>query len=294
VMDTVSNGIIVTDADHCIRMVNPAFTAITGYEPEDVMGRNPSMLQSGNHDELFYKQLWDKVLNLVYWEGEIWNRRKDGEVYPQWLSISSMRDETGAITHCVSTFLDISEEKRIRHELEYLANHDILTGLPNRKLFIDRIEHALPMARRAKQRFAILFIDIDGFKPVNDNHGHAVGDNLLKAIAVRLRECVRESDTIARIGGDEFTVLMENVDDITHVMPIAEKALRAMKRRFNVGSIQCQIGASIGISLFPDHGDNLNVLVKRADAAMYRAKRLARNRICVHQPGEDSDKDYII
>ncbi|GAV20277.1 cyclic di-GMP phosphodiesterase Gmr [Mariprofundus micogutta] len=294
VMDTVSNGIIVSDAEHRILMVNPAFTAITGYEAEDVIGRKPGMLQSDEHDEDFYQQLRDKVMSLGYWEGEIWNRRKNGEVYPQWLTISSMRDDTGAITHCVSTFLDISEEKRIHHELEYLANHDSLTNLPNRKLFIDRIEHALPMAKRAKHTVALLFVDIDGFKPVNDMHGHAVGDSLLKAIAVRLRECVRESDTVARIGGDEFTILMEGVDDISHVMPIAEKVLNSMKRPFDVDEVHCRIGASIGISLYPEHADNLNDLVKRADGAMYQAKKLGRNRVCVYRPDADDDKDYMI
>lgn len=282
VMDTVPNAILVADADATIRMVNPAFCRITGYTPEEVIGQNPRILQSGRQTKDFYREMWDAILNHGHWEGEIWNRRKNGEIYPQWLSINTMRNENGEIAYFVSTFMDITERKRILDELEHMANHDILTGLPNRKLFINQLDHAMRLARRNDVMVGLLFIDIDGFKPVNDSFGHDVGDELLKAIAHRLQQCVRDSDTIARIGGDEFTLIMENVQQLDHVTAVAEKILAAMSEPFVIGEHECRIGASIGISLYPDDSRDLDDLIKKADTAMYLAKSYGRNRICIY------------
>ena len=198
VMDTVSNAIMVADAEANIRLVNPAFCRITGYRPEEVLGKNPRILQSGRQHREFYADMWKDILRQGLWEGEIWNRRKGGEIYPEWLTITAIRDQDGNITHYVSTFQDITERKRVIRELEHLASHDQLTGLPNRKLFIDRLEHAMRLSRRVEKQTALLFIDIDGFKPINDAHGHDIGDALLQAIAGRLRRSGRDSATGAR------------------------------------------------------------------------------------------------
>ena len=282
VMDTVSNAIMVADAKANIRLVNPAFCRITGYRPEEVVGKNPRILQSGKQSREFYAEMWNDILKRGLWEGEIWNRRKDGEIYPEWLTITAMRDQDGVITHYVSTFQDITERKRVMRELEHLASHDQLTGLPNRKLFIDRLAHAMRLSRRMEKQAALLFIDIDGFKPVNDTHGHDIGDALLQAIAERLLASVREADTVARLGGDEFTVIMENVADVGHVLPVADKILDAMHEPFTIGDIVCRIGASIGISTYPGDSEELDDLIKKADTAMYMAKHSGRNRVCLY------------
>ncbi len=279
VMDTVPSAIMVDDRDANIRLVNPAFTRITGYSVEEVMGKNPRILNSGRQSKEFYAEMWRKILNEGHWEGEIWNRRKNGEVYPEWLIINTMRDERGRISYFVSTFLDISVQKKMEAQLRRSAQHDALTDLPNRLLLADRLVQSISRARRFYRRVGVLFVDIDGFKPVNDNHGHDVGDALLRQIAARLRECVRESDTVARVGGDEFVLVLESSapDDI---IAIANKVLVAMREPFHLeGGIQCDIGASIGISIYPEHGATQEVLMKRADQAMYVAKRGGKNRI---------------
>ncbi len=282
VMDTVSNAIMVADAEANICLVNPAFCRITGYRPEEVLGKNPRILQSGRQNREFYAGMWQTIQDRGLWEGEIWNRRKDGEIYPEWLTITAMHDRDGKVTHYVSTFQDITERKRVMRELEHLASHDQLTGLPNRKLFIDRLQHAMRLSRRVEKHAALLFIDIDGFKPINDAHGHDIGDALLQAIAARLRTSVRDSDTVARLGGDEFTVIMENVGDIGHVLPVADKILDALNAPFTIGDVDCRIGASIGISVYPDDSEELDDLIKKADTAMYLAKHGGRNQICVY------------
>ena len=182
----------------------------------------------------------------------------------------------------MSTFQDITERKRVIRELEHLASHDQLTGLPNRKLFIDRLEHAMRLSRRVEKQTALLFIDIDGFKPINDTYGHDTGDTLLQAIAARLHASVRDSDTVARVGGDEFTVIMENIGDVGHALPVASKILDAMNTPFTIGGIDCRIGASIGISVYPGDSEELDDLIKKADSAMYQAKHGGRNQICVY------------
>lgn len=283
VMDAVSNAIMVADADARIQLINPAFTEITGYTAEEALGCNPSILRSGRQSDEFYKDMWSKIHNEDHWEGEIWNKHKDGHIYPEWLTINVMRDEDGALSHFVSTFIDITERKKIEHKLTYLAHHDNLTGLPNRLLFIDRLMHAMQIASRNGSKAGVVFIDIDGFKPVNDQHGHDVGDELLQAIAERFLNCVRNSDTLARIGGDEFVVIMENINGIDDMQAVSNKVLDALKAPFELGDVSCSIVASIGISIYPDDSQDLDDLIKYADTAMYLAKCSGRNQICVYQ-----------
>lgn len=283
VMDTVSNAIMVSDMDGNIRLINPAFSRITGYQAEEVIGKNPRILQSGRQSPEFYQQMWKEILDKGFWEGEIWNRRKNGTVYPEWLIITTIKNEHNEITHYVSTFLDITERKDFEVKLEHLANHDPLTGLPNRLLFIDRLSHAMQISKRSQSKSSLIFIDIDGFKPVNDTHGHNVGDALLQEIAVRLQDCVRTSDTVARVGGDEFVMIIENISDIDAAITIAEKALLLMRKTFVFDDLECHVGASLGISIYPDDSEDLDELTQQADAAMYHAKNSGRNRISVYQ-----------
>ncbi|MDQ6967739.1 MAG: diguanylate cyclase [Mariprofundaceae bacterium] len=283
VMDTVSNAIMVLDMQGNIQLVNPAFSRITGYQAEEVLGKNPRILQSGRQSKEFYQQMWKGILDEGYWEGEIWNRRKNGTIYPEWLIITTIKDKHNDILHYVSTFLDITERKDFEVKLEYLANHDPLTELPNRLLFIDRLSHAMEVSKRSKSKTALIFIDIDGFKLVNDTHGHNVGDALLQEIATRLQGCVRTSDTVARVGGDEFVMIIENISDIDRAINIAEKALLLMRKTFIIDDLECQVGASLGLSIYPDDSEDLDELTKQADAAMYHAKKSGRNRISIYQ-----------
>lgn len=283
VMDTVSNAIMVSDVKGNIQLINPAFSRITGYSPEEVIGKNPRILQSGRQSPEFYKQMWKGILEQGYWEGEIWNRRKNGTIYPEWLIITTIKDEYNDISHYVSTFLDITERKDFEVKLEHLANHDPLTGLPNRLLFIDRLSHAIEISKRSQSKSALIFIDIDGFKPVNDTHGHNVGDVLLQKIATRLQSCVRTSDTVARVGGDEFVMIIENISNMDRAINIAEKALLLMRKTFIIDELECQVGASLGVSIYPDDSEDLDELTKQADAAMYHAKKSGRNRISIYQ-----------
>lgn len=283
VMDTVSNAIMVSDVNGNIQLINPAFSRITGYQPEEVIGNNPRILQSGRQSPEFYKKMWKGILEDDYWEGEIWNRRKNGTIYPEWLIITTIKDENNEITHYVSTFLDITERKDFEVKLEYLAHHDPLTGLPNRSLFMDRLSHAMQISKRYKSKSALIFIDIDGFKPVNDTHGHNVGDALLQEIATRLEGCVRASDTVARVGGDEFIMVIENITDIDAAIKIAKKALLLMRDVFIIDELECNVGASLGLSIYPDDSEDLDELTKQADAAMYHAKNSGRNRISIYQ-----------
>jgi len=282
VMDTVSNAIMVSDMKGNIQLINPAFVRITGYQPEEVIGKNPRILQSGRQSPEFYKKMWKGILEEGYWEGEIWNRRKNGTIYPEWLIITTIKDEYNNISHYVSTFLDITERKDFEIKLEHLANHDPLTGLPNRLLFIDRLSHAMQISKRSQSKTALIFIDIDGFKLINDTHGHNVGDVLLQKIANRLQSCVRTSDTVARVGGDEFVMIIENIADIDRAIEIADKALLLMRKTFIIDDLECQVGASLGLSIYPDDSVDLDELTRQADAAMYHAKKSGRNRISIY------------
>lgn len=277
VFETTAEGIMVTDADNMIKTVNPAFSRITGYPAEEVIGHSPNMLSSGRHDNEFYEALWDSVLQKKYWTGEIWNRRKDGSVFPEWLSIAAIPGEDGVAKEYVAVFSDITKHKQDEEQIRYQANYDALTGLPNRSLLSDRLVQAIGSAHREKWKLAILFIDLDQFKMVNDTFGHVMGDELLQLVASRIGECVRESDTVARFGGDEFIILLQDVSDMDAVANVATKVIEKITRVFTLYGREIYIGASVGITIFPDDATNADSLLRNADMAMYQAKDRGRN-----------------
>jgi diguanylate cyclase (GGDEF)-like protein/PAS domain S-box-containing protein len=272
----IPDGILITDADNRIVEINDAVTRITGYARTELIGRNPGMLGSGQHEASFYETLWRSVRQHGYWQGEINDRRKDGRVIPLLQSISAAHDAAGRLTHHIAVMTDISSIKEAQTRLDYLAHHDLLTELPNRLLFNDRLCHAIERAAREKNRLALLFIDLDRFKNVNDSLGHQIGDLLLVEASRRLRKLVRRADTVSRLGGDEFVVLMETSAAHLSAVRLAEKIVAAFQQPFQVGDLELHIGCSIGIALFPDDGEDATTLMKNADAAMYRAKEAGR------------------
>ena len=279
VIASTRDAVMITDLDASILSVNPAFTTITGYPEAEVLGRNPSLLRSGRHERDFYQGLWAELVSAGYWQGEIWNRRKSGEIYPEWLSISTVRNARGLPTHYVAVGTDISQLKQSEQRLAYLAHHDPLTNLPNRLLIHSRLEHALEIAERRREgRLALLFIDLDNFKTVNDSLGHNIGDAMLRVVAIRLRSRLRDEDTLGRLGGDEFVVLLEQINGPNDAVKVARNLLGALNAPFNLpDGREVYIHASIGISLYPDDGTDANALIRNADAAMYRAKAQGRN-----------------
>jgi diguanylate cyclase (GGDEF)-like protein/PAS domain S-box-containing protein len=275
----IGDGLMVTDADQRILRVNRSFCEITGYPPEEVIGRTPRLLRSGRHDEAFYREMWETVGRDGAWKGEIWNRRRDGQLYAEWLSIAAVRDDRGAVINYVATFSDITRMKVATEHLHYLAHHHPLTGLPNRLLLMGRLEHALDQSRRSRSGVAVLFIDLDGFKDVNDTFGHAAGDRILISAARRLSEQLRRGDTAAHLGGDEFVVVVERIYRPTAAATVARKLAAALSAPLEEGGREVVLGASIGISLFPGDADAPEALIGLADQAMYRAKRAGGGRI---------------
>ncbi|MBI4850962.1 MAG: diguanylate cyclase [Acidobacteria bacterium] len=284
VFESTQEGMMITDANNKILNINPAFTAITGYILEEVIGRYPNFLQSGKHDERFYQKLWYSINSFGKWQGEIWNRRKNGEIYAEWLTISTIKDDKGKITNHVAIFSDITSVKLAENRLIHLAHHDVLTGLPNRLLFNDRLDQALIKSYRDDSLVAVIFIDLDRFKPINDTFGHRIGDLLLQAVAERLRGCVREEDTVARLGGDEFTIILEDVAKAQDAAKIAKKIITTLSNTFVIEGHKLNIGASIGISVFPVDGKDSETLIKHADKAMYKTKESGRNGFLFYQP----------
>ncbi len=282
---TMDEAVTVTNVNNEIVSVNPAFTVITGYFPGEVIGRNPSLLASGTHSPEFYQEMWQQLTTAGSWHGEIRNRRKSGALYVEWLSIKKVCNQQGVPTHFVAVFSDISERKASEERMRHLAHFDTLTDLPNRALFADRLGQAIARAKRDKTRVALMFIDLDKFKPVNDGLGHQVGDLLLKEVARRLAHCVRrETDTLGRIGGDEFVVMLPDIEAAQNAALIAEKIRDALDRNFLIGSHSIHISSSIGIAIFPEHGSDENSLLKNADAAMYQAKDHGSNQVQLFVP----------
>jgi two-component system CheB/CheR fusion protein len=277
VFESAGEGILVTDANAKILMVNRAFQEITGYHFSDVVGLNPSILKSDRHTHEFFELMWQSLQTNGAWQGEIFNQRKGGEVYPEWLTISAVKNEAGTILNYVSIFSDITVIKSSQQRIEYLATHDELTGIPNRGLLMDRLSHHISQARRQKTKLAVLFIDLDNFKSINDSLGHDVGDLLLKEASDRLQKCLRESDTLARIGGDEFVVILYDIE-LPIVNMIAGRIVDFLAASFNIESQNMFVSASVGVSVFPDNGDDSVTLLKNADTAMYRAKDRGRNQ----------------
>ncbi|HXK55104.1 MAG: EAL domain-containing protein [Gammaproteobacteria bacterium] len=273
-----SEGMIITNAHGAILDVNQSFTNITGYSKDEVLGKNPNLLNSGRQDKAFFLRLWDSLRETGKWQGEIWNRRKSGDIYPEWLSISRIDNKEGKPFNYVAVFSDISSLKESERKLYHLAHHDPLTGLPNRLLMIARLEHALKQSLRNPTLLALMFIDLDRFKNVNDSYGHALGDQLLVNVARRLKSHLRSGDTIARIGGDEFVVLLEQLRQADQAAALAQSCIDALARPFAIAGQEIFITPSIGISLFPGDGSDAESLLKHADIAMYRSKEEGRHR----------------
>ena len=276
VFDNSGEAILISDARNRIVEVNPAFTLITGYAAEEVRGRNPSLLASGRTSPEDYRQMWHAINEDGLWQGEIWDRHRDGHVYPKWLTISTIRDVAGNLSHYIASFTDITARKAAEERIHYLAHHDPLTRLPNRTHLQGRLEQAIVAARRDSSRLAVLFIDMDHFKNINDSLGHHVGDGLLVEVAVRLRQSVRESDVVARLGGDEFVVVLTDISHDT-VAAVVGKLLKNLARPYAIDDHTLHSTPSIGISLFPEDGADVETLMKNADTAMYHAKEAGRN-----------------
>ncbi|MFI3157613.1 MAG: EAL domain-containing protein [Methylococcaceae bacterium] len=280
VFENSGESIMLCDASNKIVDVNRSFTQVTGYLAEEVIGKNPSILSSGRHDAAFYQQMRQTLNEKGYWQGEIWNRRKNGELFPELLGISTACDAQGRLTHYIAVFSDISERKATEAKIEYLAHHDSLTHLPNRILLRDRFEQAVAYAARNNSLLALLFLDLDHFKQINDTMGHDIGDRLLQAIATRLVKCLREVDIICRQGGDEFIIVLTDLKETDTVLQTTQKILQQLNEPFAIDDTQINTSFSIGISLYPKDSMRFEGLLTKADTAMYAAKKQGRNTFC--------------
>ncbi|MBF0588766.1 MAG: EAL domain-containing protein [Magnetococcales bacterium] len=277
VFQSTSEGIVVTDAKAVIQSVNPAFSQITGYHSDEAVGRHTRMLKSGNHDLSFYEKMWDALIQSGKWQGEIWNRRKSGELYPQWASFSAIRGPSDEITNYVAVFSDLTAAKESEKTLVHITGHDGLTDLPNRLAFFERTQKFLADARRRQERVGVLMLDLDRFKVVNETMGHNLGDGLLVEVAKRLISVIPDRGLLARMGGDEFGLLCPCVQEPEDMALLAQKVLNILEAPFDIQDMELFIGASIGIGLFPMDGMDVNTLVRNADTAMYHAKEQGRN-----------------
>ncbi|MEW6313352.1 MAG: EAL domain-containing protein [Pseudomonadota bacterium] len=277
VFENSGEAIMITDANNNIVSVNQAFTEITGYLPDEVIGRNPRLLRSSHMNRDFYREMWDALKSSGRWSGEIYDRRKSGEIYPEWLTITAVKDQTGSITHFIAIFSDITERKATEEKLRHMAQHDFLTNLPNRILLFDRLLQAIAQAERHGTQVALMFLDLDRFKNINDSLGHEVGDQLLLQVSQRLQNCVRSSDTISRQGGDEFLIMLPEIENAEAAAHVASKLLESMSMPFHIGDSEIHLTISIGISIYPDDGKDITTLIKQADTAMYHAKENGRD-----------------
>ena len=282
-------GVLITDHQFNVLRVNRSFSEITGYAVDDVIGKTPRLLQSGRHDTIFYAAMWESIGRTGSWQGEIWNKRKNGEIYPEWLNITAVKTNAGVVTNYVGTFSDITERKESENEIVMLAFYDPLTGLPNRRLLLDRLKQMVASSSRRPTSTALLFIDLDNFKTLNDTLGHDIGDHLLREVAHRLSQSVRAGDTVARLGGDEFVVLLDDLEDHGHdpgtqVELIGEKILAALNRPYQLGAIVHHGSASIGATVFANYHGTADELMKQADLAMYQAKASGRNALRFFDP----------
>lgn len=272
VFEYIQNGIIVTDRRSRVVYVNPAFSRISGYSSNDVIGSNPGILHSGRHDKKFYEQMWESINTKGSWEGEIWNRRKSGIVYPEYLTISSLTDIEGSTCYYVGVFSDICDLKVDIYKKLKLAFYDPLTELPNRTLYIDRLDNVIKDDSEPKSCHAIFFMDLNKFKDINDTYGHLAGDHLLKMVGKRLSSVIRSGDTVARIGGDEFTAVLNNVKDKAYVDEVAKRMVDAVEKPYDLNGVEVTPSISIGISFYPSDGTKTDDLMTHADKAMYAAK----------------------
>jgi len=270
-------AVVITDANGSIVSVNQAFSKITGYAAAEAIGRNPRMLKSGKHDALFFEKMWEQVLREGHWQGEIWNRRKNGEIYPEWLGITMTRDSAGAVSEYIGIFMDITEHKKAQERIEQLGYYDPLTNLANRRLLSDRTKQAIAQAQRQKHMVGLIYLDLDHFKDINDSLGHLIGDELLRLVSARLLSCVRDTDTVCRMGGDEFVVLLTSVTSADNVADACSKILLALSEVYELTLHTLRISSSIGASLYPADGQNFDDLLQHADTAMYQAKAAGRS-----------------
>jgi diguanylate cyclase (GGDEF)-like protein/PAS domain S-box-containing protein len=277
-------AILITDADNRILRVNRAFTEMTGYSPDDVIGQDPKMLSSGRHDADFYAGMWNDIQRTGGWDGEIWNRRKNGDVFPEHLIITAVKNQSGTVTNYVATITDFTMSMEVADRIKNLAFYDPLTQLPNRLLLLDRLKHALASSARTGRSGALLFIDLDNFKNLNDTLGHDIGDLLLQQVAQRLTSCLREDDTVARLGGDEFVVMLENLSEqpmetVAQTEEAGKKILAALSQPYQLEKYAFRSTASIGVSLFNGNEQATDEMMKQADIAMYQAKKAGRNTL---------------
>jgi diguanylate cyclase (GGDEF)-like protein/PAS domain S-box-containing protein len=280
----IEEAIMVADTQHKIIAVNPAFTKLTGYSAAEAIGQNTSLLKSSRHDEAFFFEMWKQLNATGQWLGEIWNRRKNGSEYLARLSISTVYGDNGREIRRVAMSSDITEQRRAEELIHKQANIDPLTGLPNRRMFLDRLQRAINKSHREHQKLALMFMDLDHFKDINDTLGHDVGDRLLKETTQRLTSCIRDTDTLARPGGDEFTLIMSELHEINSIDRVAQAMLRTMTAPFQLNNERCYVSVSIGIALFPDDAETMEELLKKADQAMYAAKDMGRSRFCYFTP----------
>ncbi len=289
VFESAAEAILVTDVNNHIVRVNPSFTAITGYTPAEVIGRNPSLMKSRRHGPAFYAEMWKCLLENGHWEGEIWNRHKNGDVYVEWLSVSRLDNEEGGGQY-LAVFHDITRRKEAEEMLRYKAHHDVLTDLPNRILFNDRLQAAFNQAKRYNRNFALLMIDLDLFKEVNDTYGHPAGDQLLIEAARRLVSCVRDSDTVARLGGDEFAIILSEMTTNLEAEQIAQRAVALLAEPYYLDAGNASISGCVGIALYPQHAQDLEQMQCNADVALYAAKNEGRNTYRVYSPNQCGEK----
>lgn len=277
IMEQTADIVIVTDLEGTIEYVNPAFESTTGFSTSEAIGKNPNILSSGKHKQEFYTHMWNTILAGENYSNIMINRRKDGSLYYEEKTITPIKDHSGNITHFVSTAKDISERMEVQERLQHMAHHDALTDLPNRNLFLDRLQQSLTRARWHNRLVAVMFMDLDRFKNINDTLGHNVGDQLLLQLSERLKKTVRDGDTIARFGGDEFAILMDDIDSENHISSLAQKLLDTLVNSFRINNHELYITASIGASIYPGDGEDSETLLRNADVAMYRAKDLGKN-----------------
>jgi len=278
VVDTSTATVMVTDAENRVVSVNPAFTKITGFRPNEVIGYNPNLLASGRQSQEFYEAMWATLLETGHWEGEWWNRRKDGEEYAEQVNLNLLRNKDGSVFRYVKIATDITDKKRLDDQIWHQANYDAVTGLPNRRLFLDRLTHEMKKCDRTGESLAVFYIDLDHFKDVNDAYGHTVGDKLLVEAARRIGSCIRSTDTVARLGGDEFAVQLTDLTETSRVETVARQIIHMLAQPFHLGEIEAYVSGSIGIAVYPDDGNEVDELIKKADLAMYAAKRNGKNR----------------
>ena len=283
VFEHTMDGVLITNADNRIVHVNDSFEQITGYKEEDVLGKDPKLLKSGQHDKHFYAKMWDQLAQNDYWQGEIINRKKNGEIYIEWLSVNVIRNDKGQIENYIGIFSDVTHQRKDAQNHAYLATHDPLTGLSNRLLLNDRLEHAINHASRFDKCIAVIFCDLDNFKPINDTYGHSVGDEILKGVAESLKDILRKEDTICRFGGDEFVILVEELRSFDYLEKVLEKIKSISHATFLIEGHELSVGMSIGAAIYPNDGTTSDDLMRRADEAMYKAKKNGKNMIAYYQ-----------